>query len=212
MVRLLLEQRARVSIRDTRKETALHKACYFGIQYSNIDRWSFYMEIRLQLATLLLEKGIDVNATNDFGETALYKAIKRYRPNLASYLLEMGAYVEVRNDREKEMTRNSAMQSVKKPARPLRLVSDIQIADQIESNSVLHLAVRRGQHSVVRKLIDRGVDVNTIDSCCRTALDCAQKNNDHDMIRMLISAGAASEDTVREDHDTTHGFNLVYCR
>ena len=82
MMALLLEKGANVNTRDKTGATKLHDICYMmesrpGASFANV--------------TLLVQAGIDLNAKNDKGETALVTAIHNSKQDLVSRLLQEGA-------------------------------------------------------------------------------------------------------------------------
>ena len=139
------------------------------------------------------ESGIDINATNNRERSALYFAIRNDCTESASYLLEAGAFAEVRSDQEKEESRIAATNFKRDPTLPLQTVPGVSMRNTIVENSILRLAVEIGQHAMVCNLIDPGIDINTIDYPHWTALEHAQEMDDEEMVQMLVEAGAVSE-------------------
>jgi ankyrin repeat protein len=192
MVCLLLENKVRMDLFNGWGNTALHNACTRFPTSDCADRGE---RVRLQIVEMLVEGGVNINAKNILAETALSTAIIFYHERLASYLLDMGAWTEIRNDQQKQESRIAAMRTNRESTLPLQMTPGVMLRMQVRANSILHLAVGRGQHSVVRKLIDRGVDVNTIDENRRTALEHAQNKGDAEMMQMLKEAGAVGSST-----------------
>ena len=102
MGRFWLENKARVDVYDDDGDTALYKACSPPSHILNIQGKPLDEENRRRVAASSSESGIDINATNNRERSALYYAIRNDCTELASYLLGVGAFVEVRSDQEKE--------------------------------------------------------------------------------------------------------------
>src|SRR6266702_5258325 len=83
---LLLEHGGRVDVRDTRKQTVLHKT---------IDRRG---KVAIDAVQFLLEHGVDVNARRDDLWTPLHLAVNIGELSVARILLEHRAEVNARND------------------------------------------------------------------------------------------------------------------
>ena len=201
MVRLLLENEAMVYLVDDAGDTALHTACQRVRNPPYRDDTEFNEDVRLRIVEMLIEGGVNINAENRAAQTALFTAISYRHELLASYLLDMGAWIEIRNDRQKQGSRITAMGTNREPTLPLQMTPGVDPYTQARASAILHLAVEEGQHSVVRKLIDRGVDVNTIDTNCRTALENVQDVGDEEMMQMLVEAGAVGPSTDSDESE-----------
>jgi hypothetical protein len=83
---LLEDKRTDISVKDAWKATVLMNAC------SGIDQY-------LESVRLLLKRGADVNAQDEYGETALMKACRRGHNDIIRELLKAGANRSIK-DRE----------------------------------------------------------------------------------------------------------------
>jgi len=118
---------------------------------------------------LLLEYGVDLNRTGDWGNTPLYFLLRYWdvaREEQVGrglrWLLDHGADPDVRCGPEQE--------------------------------SSLHVAARRGQAAeVVRALLDHGADVQARRGDCRTAWLLARRGGHDEVARLLEEAGAEPE-------------------
>ena len=188
---LLLELGGRVDVRDTRKETVLHKVidwCEKGaidaarfllergadINAKRDDLWTplhlAFHAGKLEAARMLFEHNADVNARNDDGQVPLH-LLSRWEPqqdegdgsDVAKQLLERGANV---NEKDKD------------DATPL------------------HLASYYKRPEIVRVLLDHGADIDFVNDQGKTALQIAIVGNDHsqgngvDVARLLLAHGA----------------------
>ncbi|KAL2042767.1 hypothetical protein N7G274_004526 [Stereocaulon virgatum] len=179
--------------------TALHMACSCAPDRSDREEIPFDEDVRLLIVKMLVEGGVNINAKNILGETALSMAIWNGSGCLASYLLYEGAWLEIRNDQQKLESRIAAMRTNREPTLPLQIAPGVDLHMQISIGSIFHIAVIKGQHFVVRKLIDRGVDVNTVDGDDWTAFEYAQDNDDKEMVQMLVEAGAVDRGPVEDE-------------
>ena len=66
---------------------------------------------------------------------------------------------------------------------------DLQTKDQF-NNSFLHIAGMKGSLSVIEFLIDKGLEINAINSTGKTPLHLAIKNENIDIAIFLIKKGA----------------------
>ncbi|ETK74909.1 hypothetical protein L915_18380 [Phytophthora nicotianae] len=74
-------------------------ALQYALRNSRADVISLLLERGADVMSLLLERGADVNSQDEFGDTALHRAIEQYRGNTAviSLLLQRGANAAVQN-------------------------------------------------------------------------------------------------------------------
>jgi ankyrin repeat protein len=125
IVDLLLERGADPSVPLVDGTTLLMAAAGVGSQAGLFDRRERTAVLKdfdepraLALVTLFLNRGADVNAANQLGETALHGAAKMAYPIVARLLAERGARLDVRN---------------KKRETPLAVAGGDQVKDLLRS-------------------------------------------------------------------------------
>lgn len=119
----------------------------------------------------LLNSGVEVDATNGDGETALYVAAKTGKANVVQSLLKAGA---------------NPLLTAKGPFGSL--------------GTALHVAAKFGRLEVVRILLDAGIDPNLPDAGAGPPLHQALSRNRKDVAELLMSRGAGSVPAAPVDH------------
>ena len=98
LMRLLLDRGADPQLRQKNNNTLLMLAAGFGRRFDqNADTQEYEhgtQDDLFQAVKLCVELGIDVNAANDTGETALHVAVS---DKIVHYLVEKGAKLDVKN-------------------------------------------------------------------------------------------------------------------
>ncbi|KAF8471608.1 hypothetical protein DFH94DRAFT_655887 [Russula ochroleuca] len=182
--------------------TPLHYAALWGFQSiveflvtehsQNVhSRYFIHDETPLDLASsyghltavhLLIERGADVAAQNEHGETSLHlaltvtsfrMALKPGQVEVARMLIERGADV---------------------------------VAQNKDGDAPLHLASRNGQVEVACMLIERGADVAAQNKDGFTSLHMASRNGEVEVARMLIERGA---DVAAQNKDRETALHLA---
>lgn len=124
----------------------------------------------VRIVKLLIEKGVPVNATDDYGRTALMYALMagNLRLETASLLLDAGANPNIINEGD---------------------------GYQLNCRTALILAARDNDLPMVKLLIERGANVNLACEDNSTALSYAKQSQDifgrkQEIIKLLETAGA----------------------
>ena len=99
MMRLLLEYGADPTLTNATQMTALHAAA--GVDMMFLGEDSGTDEGALGAVKVALEAGLDVNATDQNGNTPLHGAVNRAGSAVAQLLIEQGAKLDARNKRGK---------------------------------------------------------------------------------------------------------------
>ncbi len=137
----------------------------------------------------LLAGGADVNARDDAGNTPLMVAAMCADAETVNTLLKAGADVKAKN----KAGATALLRAATFPARAeLLLTAGADVAVQSESgNSALMLAARKpGNSALVKRLLERGADVNAKNGLGATALMGAVAAGDADSVNLLLDKGA----------------------
>lgn len=160
----------------------------------------------------LLAKAKNVNATNEDGESALTKAISSGTAEIASVLIKNGADINVLDKDGNNLAYywfNSYRPAGGQGGRPgapqnqgpqvdefaekvivLKNAGLNLIAPQKDGNTLLHLAVEKGNLELIKKAIELGVDINAQDEDGNTALHkAALTAKDDKILKALIQIG-----------------------
>ncbi|KAF3930079.1 Ankyrin-1 [Dactylella cylindrospora] len=105
----------------------------------------------LALIYTLLEHGVDINATDEKGGTALHYASYCGSTNVAKVLLDNGVDISIRNKFE-----STAIQNAATPEMPKLLLdygADIRVFDSLRQN-IAHFAANVGRYEVLKYILD----------------------------------------------------------
>ncbi len=95
LMKVLLDRGADPSIRTRNNTTALMAAA--GLNWVDISSLGTE-QASIDAITLLLDRGVDINATNDDGETAAHGAAQRGADKVLQFLFDRGAKLDVKNN------------------------------------------------------------------------------------------------------------------
>ena len=127
----------------------------------------------LAVMNMLIECGVDVNAQDDEGKTALTTALREPDSEVIELLLKAGANINA-------VAFNGC------PA--LKFILDVLYYR--EDTNQIHDEERTKALAVMNMLIEYGVDVNAQDNKGKTALTTALQESDYEVIELLLKAGA----------------------
>ena len=165
-VKLLLEYKADVTVRDTNGKTALHRALEFTTRRSdNIS----------DLSQLLLDKGADIDAESDDGETPFYVACSNGLTPVVAKMLECGAKVDGNSGKKLPLI---AACTNKHTSVVQLLLTNGADPNAIEKGDVdryrrtlsLHIATADGNSELVELLLKHGASIDVVDTKGNTAL------------------------------------------
>lgn len=155
----------------------------------------------LQIARLLLDKGVPVDARDGQGPTPLFVAAEAGRQDLVKFFLSRGAQVNA-VDKGRLTPLHAAAWAAAREATELLLRSGAKVnARTAEGCTALHYAARRGRQDVVGPLLAQGAAVNVRDDRGLTPLHGAAFIGSVEVARLLIKHGA-DVDVLAEDGDT----------
>ncbi|KAL8371965.1 hypothetical protein RB595_001668 [Gaeumannomyces hyphopodioides] len=138
---------------------------------------------------LLLEAGVDVNAVNNDGFTALHIAARRHDANdVVRYLVKHGAKVDaVAAELGDTPLAGSILYAKVENARALIEAGANVFHKSNRGRPLLHLAALWGRREILELLLTAGVQVNTLDEFGETAAYWACKNGHLDCLNFLMS-------------------------
>ena len=146
---------------------------------------------------LLLDRGADIEASNDIGWTPLHlAAAHNAEPAVAALLLDRGADIEAR-DNDGWMPLHMAAANNAEPAVAALLIdrgADIEARTEIGFTPLHWAAALNAEPAVAALLLDRGADIQTRDDDGWTPLHRAASGNSNPAVAaLLIDRGADIE-------------------
>jgi len=167
IVELLIEEGATIS--------TIHTAAYLG---------------NLQSVKTFIEKGIQVDARIDDGETPLELAVSAGHSDLVTFLIDKGAEVNSRNERNRTPLYHAVWYGQKG-------IVELLIAKGVDVNAKdnrgytpLHFALLYSKTDIARLLINKGADVHAKDRSGYTPLHWAVMMGNRELTRLVLSKGA----------------------
>ena len=149
---------------------------------------------RLESLEFLLQQGVDVDITDDYGGTALAEATRGAQLEAMDFLVEKGANIHARGPTGASMlhetvsTHPEAKSEVVFQIIDKLLSSPVDIETQDENgNTPLHHASLWGHLEIVKRLIFLGADVNAKNNFQDTPLDMAALNGHLELVKFLVS-------------------------
>ena len=142
----------------------------------------------------VIKMGANVNWTNDTGATALMTACKSGNYEMCSRLIELGAS----QNRHQYTTLLYLCRSGNDNVDILELLlangADIQQSTRDGSNA-LHFAARSASVNIVKKLLEIGISVNSVNACSQTPLHSVLNYSGTEkdilvVVKTLVEAGA----------------------
>ena len=210
IARMLIESGADMDARNRWGSTPLHsvapvqsRSVVPGASFAAHDH-RYPEEDYIQVARMLVERGADVNARNDDGETPLQRAANTDWPDIVGLMVEYGADVNQRIEGMPALA-YAAYGGWLGVARLLvERGADVNVRTK-HGNTVLYEAVDGHFHlsgtglEFIRTLIERGAEVNAKNWHGRTALhhavtmalsESVTTQNSTQLVRLLLDGGA----------------------
>ncbi|WP_338482336.1 ankyrin repeat domain-containing protein [Wolbachia endosymbiont (group A) of Ophion costatus] len=197
VVQALLDKGANVNAEDQDGETSLDLATNQDIE-TLLRNTAKLLKVAksgdIQEVNSLINKGANVNATDQDGKTPLHwAAVKGHEEVVEALLGKHGIDVNLA-DKNKDTPLHSVL---KKDNIDINVLNALLRAEGINVNAQdkdnrtpLHWATGRDNVEVVNVLIIKGADVNAQDKDNRTPLHFAAQNNNKEIVDALIKAGA----------------------
>jgi len=168
-----------ISMQDTSKENML----YLFLEAIDEGNW--------RLVEYFLDRGVDVNGTNDREETPLMIAAGEHKPQIVRLLIERGADVNFLNANGRTALMYAAEEGAEDAIRILiENGADPKLHGSDGGYAALHLAASDGHEGVIKKLLDNGVSPNLVDHNKATAMHYAASDGHEDVLKLLLDAGA----------------------
>jgi ankyrin repeat protein len=194
IVKRLIQVGCEVDARDRGGVTALARAAGYG---------------DIEAAQALIDHGADPESRNRWSKTPIFCAAEGGHQRMVEFLLEKGVDPNSRNDDGQSPLSMAAAQD--QPACVALLLDHIDIENEIaagdlEAYTVLTSAAAFGHESVVKQLLEQGVDPDSKGATWsewfvggRTALSWAAEKGHYEIVHLLLKHGAV--DLCPEDDD-----------
>lgn len=145
---------------------------------------------RIDIAKLLIERGVDINAKIKDGKTPLHSAALGGQLEAARLLIKKGANINARDEYDFTPLHIAAFVGQLEIARLLiEKSADVNARDD-SGKTPLDRAVSSGQLEFSRFLIDKGADINARDSNGMTPLHSAVSYGQIAIAKLLVEEGA----------------------
>ncbi len=148
---------------------------------------------RPEIIKKMIAQGVDIEAENEDGETALYLACDWEKPEVVSLLLKAGANINIKG-KYKDSLFYEACESGNEDivSMLVKAGADVNSKNRYK-NPALFAACENGNSEIVSLLIKAGANINLKNEDGETALKCFCKNEDiedTEIVSVLINAGA----------------------
>jgi len=158
------------------KYTPLHWAARYG---------------KLEVAELIIKRGVDVNQRDQRGETPLHWAARYGQVSATQLLLDNGAVANPRDLIGETPLHKAAREGEVEVAEILLNKGANVNARNLYGNTPLHLAAKEGRLQAVKVLLKQGSKMNARDKYGNTSLHLAAMGGHNDVVSFLIDSGAS---------------------
>ena len=208
MFEILLEKGAKL---NPPGEPLLHIACSGDPQWmteSEAAGESRYVEHILSIIRPLLQQGVDVNATSDKGDTALYRACISQQLEIVQVLIEAGADVDLTSRKFYPLIAACKAGNVELIGLLVKAEADVKCRNSnretcLHAIITAYTSITGSQKpadsvsilNIIKSFLEGGVDINACCSQGETALYRASKDGHEHFVRLLLEAGAETGGT-----------------
>ncbi len=172
---------------------------------SSATEWDY--DFRTKRMKAAVEAGADINATNDYGVTALYSAVMEKDTKLVEFLLDNGIDLASKIEGQAENAVNAAAWNGDIEMLRLLVERGADVAGVNNNNeNALHNAISENNKEMTAYLLDYSLDVNNKNNHGWTVLERAFDIGDDDLSIRLIDMGARPVDAIKhsiEMYDTS---------
>lgn len=156
------------------------------------DLWSAAIHGDEEMATRLINSGININSVNSDGNTPLELACRHGQEKIVSLLIQSGANVNFTPPNALFTPLCSACEHAHEKIALLLINSgaDVNATTRKDNNPPLHQALRNFEADTVAKaLIEKGANIRATGIIDQTALHDACSGNHYEIVEFLISKG-----------------------
>jgi ankyrin repeat protein len=144
----------------------------------------------LEPIDLLVQAGVDVNAVDNDGVTALHIAAQRCDSGVVRCLIKHGAMVDAIDSGFGGTPLTGAIFGAKVDNARVLIDAGASAFHKVKAGRpLLHLAAQEGQREILELLITKGVPASTLDELGHTAAYWACQNGHLECIKFLVSQG-----------------------
>ena len=211
LVQLLLSQGAEVNARDKNQATALLLACIHCkpktaegllengadiravnihgqnalhlVSHTDLYQGPSQDQFKLELATILLERGVDINGRDKDESTPLHLASRRGEEVITKVLLNHRAQVNAEDTRGQTSLHHVILGYQ-------HYLPDSRMDDWGLSIPCIRMRRLRSANRLAQQLLERGADVNAQNKDLETPLHLASRLRLHEMARIFLKHGA----------------------
>ncbi|MEM9859460.1 MAG: ankyrin repeat domain-containing protein [Bacteroidota bacterium] len=160
----------------------------------------------LEIMTLLADKTENINHTNKEGYSAFTRALKYNKMEVAKFLESKGADTKVIDANGHNLVYHIVdayrgdLDNFKEKLGYLKNLGHDPMTKQEDGSTLLHAAINKDDHDLLKFLVDMGIDVNAKDADGHTILHyAAMQSGDENTLKYLIAAGADKSITTEFD-------------
>ncbi|RZC39913.1 Ankyrin repeat domain containing protein [Asbolus verrucosus] len=155
----------------------------------------------LELFKSLVEKGAKIDIKNNCGKTLLHCAISGCFVDIAKYLIQKGADINIPNPE------NNSFKTLSSDLIQFLLDQNIRITYRDDSGStLLHHVAEKGYSKLTEALVVRGEEINVVNSIGVTPLDLAFSSGHLEIAKILLKNGAEIDSA--NLHEACHNGHL----